>query len=189
LNRGLRLRARALSSTRVENDGRVTIRDTGLTLDCFTELVEAVLLSYAAVEAMVNEMIESLDDCVTIRRVNAKGVEVELDKAEMVRRMSTAEKLNVAIPLVTGEPSVKGTVFWDRFVRLRRIRDALVHIKQGGYSNDADHPSEFGMLLRGDADDCVLDAIALVLKLNPECLSEATQKALKIPSIVPRVNA
>jgi hypothetical protein len=30
-------------------------------LDCGTELAEAVLLSYAAVEALVNEMIESLD--------------------------------------------------------------------------------------------------------------------------------
>ena len=42
----------------------------------------------------------------------------------MACRMSTGEKLDTAIPLVTGESSIKGTTFWERFVRLRRIRGA-----------------------------------------------------------------
>jgi hypothetical protein len=183
LDRGLRLRAKSLSHLRELDDGAMTITDTQAVLDCFAELVEAVLLSYAALEALVNEMIESLDDSVKISRTNAKGIEVELSKTDMVRRMSTAEKLDTAIPLITGEPSIKGTIFWERFVRLRRIRDALIHIKERGYSNDPDHPSEYGMLLRGDADDCVLDACALVERLRADCLSEAARKALKIPSI------
>jgi hypothetical protein len=37
-------------------------------LDCCTELAEAVLRSYAAVEALVNEMIESLDGSVRVKR-------------------------------------------------------------------------------------------------------------------------
>lgn len=177
------MRERALSHLRILQDGTVTITDKQSVLDCFAELVEAVLLSYAAVEALVNEMIESLDDSVTVVRANAKGVEVELSKTEMVRRMSTTEKIDIVIPLVTGQSSIKGTVFWERFVRLRRVRDALVHIKEGGYSNDPEHPSEYGMLLRGDADDCVLDACALVERLRPDALSEAARTALKIPSI------
>jgi hypothetical protein len=42
----------------------------------------------------------------------------------MACRMSTGEKLDTAIPLVTGESSIKGTTFLERFVRLRRIRGA-----------------------------------------------------------------
>jgi hypothetical protein len=95
-------------------------------LDCCTELAEAVLLSYAAVEALVNEMIESLDGSVRVKRANARGIDVGLGRAEMFCRLNIGEKLDTAIPLVTGESSIKGTTFLERFVRLRRIRDALV---------------------------------------------------------------
>ena len=99
-------------------DGKVTITDKQIVLDCFAELVEAMLLSYAAVEALVNERIESLDGSVRVKRANARGIEAELGKAEMACRMSTGEKLDTAIPLVTGESSIKGTTFLERFVRL-----------------------------------------------------------------------
>jgi hypothetical protein len=103
---------------------KVTITDKQIVLDCCAELVETVLLSYAAVEALVNERIESLDGSVRAKQANARGIEVELGKAEMACRMSTGEKLDTAIPLVTGESSIKGTTFLERFVCLRRIRGA-----------------------------------------------------------------
>src|SRR5580700_12219485 len=90
-------------------DGKVTITDKQIVLDCFAELVEAMLLSYAAVEALVNERIESLDGSVRVKRANARGIEAELGKAEMACRMSTGKKLDTAIPLVTGESSINGT--------------------------------------------------------------------------------
>lgn len=77
---------------------------------------------------------------------------------------STPDKLHHVIPEITGEPSIKGTAYWERFVRVRRMRDALVHVKEGNYSADPDNPSTYGMLLRGDADDCVLDVCALITK-------------------------
>jgi len=40
-------------------DGKVTITDKQIVLDCFAELAEAVLLSHAAGEALVNEMMWS----------------------------------------------------------------------------------------------------------------------------------
>jgi hypothetical protein len=92
-------------------DGRVTITDKQIVLDCFAELVEAMLLSYAAVEALVNKRIESLDGSVRVKRTNARGIEAELGKAEMACRMSTGKKLGTAIPLVTRESSIKGTTF------------------------------------------------------------------------------
>jgi hypothetical protein len=54
-------------------DGKVTITDKQIVLDCFAELVEAMLLSYAAVEALVNERIESLDGSVRVKRANARA--------------------------------------------------------------------------------------------------------------------
>lgn len=45
-------------------DGKVTITDKQIMFDCFAEFVEAMLLSYAAVEALVNKRIESIDGSV-----------------------------------------------------------------------------------------------------------------------------
>src|SRR5690349_5435058 len=87
LDRGVRLRKRALEQLRASPDGTVTIVDKQAVLDCFAEFVEAVLLSYAAVEALVNEMIESLGETVTVNRANASGIEVELGKTDIVGRM------------------------------------------------------------------------------------------------------
>jgi hypothetical protein len=87
-------------------------------------LLRRVGRGYAAVEALVNERIESLDGSVRVKRANAGGIEAELGKAEMACRMSTGEKLDTAMPLVTGESSIKGTALLERFVRLRRIRGA-----------------------------------------------------------------
>jgi hypothetical protein len=127
-------------------------------------------------------MIESQDEAFTIKHPNTRGEEQVLGKAEMVRRLSTSDKLHQVMPEITGEPSLKGTLYWERFVRVRRMRDALVHVKEGNYSADPDKPSTYGMLLRGDADDCVLDVCALITKLDPGRLSEAARKTLKIPT-------
>jgi hypothetical protein len=183
LDRGKRLRTRALAQLRTAHDGKLLVTDKQAVLDCFAEMTRAVLMSYAAIEAVVNEMIESQDDAFTIMHANVHGEEQELGKAEVVRRLSTAEKLHRVIPEITGEPSIKGTVYWERFVRVRRMRDALVHVKEGNYSADPDNPSTYGMLLRGDADECVLDVCALITKLDPDRLSEAAQNTLKIQTV------
>jgi hypothetical protein len=80
LVRGIRLRQRALGSLRAMADGKITIADKRTVFDCFAELVEAVLLSYAALEALVNEMIESLDDDVRMKHVNAKASKLRWEK-------------------------------------------------------------------------------------------------------------
>ena len=183
LDRGTRLRERALAALRTAHDGKLLIIDKQAVLDCFAEITKAVLLSYCAIEALVNEMIESLDDTARITHTNSRGEETEIGKAEVVRRLSTSDKLHNVMPIVTGEPSVKGTIYWERFVRLRRMRDALVHVKEGNYSADPDDPSTYGMLLRGDADDCVLDACALITRLDPSRLSETTRRVLKILTV------
>ena len=183
LDRGKRLRKRALAQLRTAHDGKLLVTDKQAVLDCFAEMTKAVLLSYAAIEAVVNEMIESQDDAFMIKHSNAHCEEQELGKAEVVRRLSTPDKLHRVIPEINCEPSIKGTVHWEPFVRVRRMRDALVHVKEGNYSADPDNPSTYGMLLRGDADDCVLDVCALITKLDPDRLSEAARKTLKIPTV------
>ena len=66
---------------------------------------------------------------------------------------------------VEGLGNVSGGTLADKVVRLRRLRDELVRPQAG-----PDHAAVFGRLLRGDADTCADDAIAVVKALRPELL-------------------
>ncbi|WP_262061066.1 hypothetical protein [Streptomyces sp. STR69] len=179
-DRGERLRNRALADVRVNSSGDRTINNQELAFDCFSEMVSAVLLAYAAVEALLNDLIGKLPEEATLDKENAKGETVKLGKQDMALRLSTPEKLDRVAPLATGQKSIKGTVYWAKFQRLRKMRDALVHLKGNGYSNDPVQTSEYGKLLRGEAKDCALDAIAIVEIITPGYLSNVAREALGI---------
>ena len=66
---------------------------------------------------------------------------------------------------VEGLGNVSGGKLSNKVVRLRRLRDELVHPQAG-----PDHMAVFGRLLRGDADTCADDAIAVVKALRPDLL-------------------
>jgi hypothetical protein len=57
----------------------------------------------------------------------------------------------------------RGSALRGKVARLRGLRDALVRPSPG-----AEGPGIFGLLLRGDADTCADDAIAVVRALRPE---------------------
>jgi hypothetical protein len=145
-----------------------------LAFDCFSELVSAVLLAYAAVEALLNDLVGNLPELATLDKVNAKGETVRLGKEDMARRLSTPEKLDRIVPLATGQKTLKGTIYWEKFQR---------HLKGNGYSNDPVQTSEYGRLLRGEAKDCTLDAIAIIEKIKPDYLSNAARETLGIPIV------
>jgi hypothetical protein len=167
----------SLDSVTSLESGELRVDDQARVLDAFGELASAVLLSLAAIEAAANAAIERLPDEAEIV-LERQGSEVRLGRDEMVRRMSLSEKLDHIFPLLTGKLSIKGTVPWQRFVALRRLRDDLVHVKEGGYSNDPDDPSPFGRLFRGDANRCVEDAASIIIAAWPTWLSERARAAL-----------
>ena len=102
------------------------------------------------------------------------------DLAEMVRRLSIGEKLELSVPLLDQGRSTKGTEPWRRFVHLKRLRDELVHVKDRGYSKDPDQPSAYGQLMLGAGDNCVEDASSVVLAARPGFLPEHVLSALDI---------
>lgn len=182
-DRGERLRNRTLTDSHVDAIGTRTIKNQQLAFDCFSELVSAVLLAYAAIEALMNDLIGNLPETATLEKLNARGETVEIRKQDMAQRLTTPEKLARVVPLATGQKTLKGTVYWERFHQLRKMRDALVHLKGNGYSNDPVRASEYGRLLRGEARNCTLDAIAIVEKIRPDYLSNAAREALGIPIV------
>ena len=66
---------------------------------------------------------------------------------------------------VEGLGDVGDRALSKKVVRLRRLRDDLVRPEAG-----PDRTAVFGRLLRGDADSCAADAIAVVKAVRPDLL-------------------
>jgi hypothetical protein len=138
LDRGERARRRAwrgpLSAIDVPNLGPgKAAEDEKATNDALAYLSAAVFLAFAAIEAYANEKIEALD----------AGAEVKagrnvVKRDDMARELSIEDKLKRAVPLATGRHVAGDSALWDKFTTLKALRDELVHLKERGYSPDAE---------------------------------------------------
>jgi hypothetical protein len=135
-------------------------------LDGLGRLASAVVLAAAAIEAFANELIDRLDSTAVVV-VERRKEEVEIAQPDMVRRLSTEEKLHLVAPLATGKPSIKGRAIWGRFKQLSKLRDEVVHLKERGRTPDPDEPGVFGQILLGGAASCVEEAAAVIDACEP----------------------
>jgi hypothetical protein len=152
------------------SDGRYRARDAGALPDCVGGLASGVLFAFTAIESFANHSIDQLDSTATLTLTRRDKTERIVTRDEMVRDLGIVEKLDRAVPLLTGRPSAKGGKAWQRFVHRKRLRDDLVHVKHGGYSTDPQQPSVYGRLILGKCDSCATEAAVLIRELRPEFL-------------------
>lgn len=164
--KGEKKRLTVLGHTRPRDEFSVVTNDS-LLLDCLEDYTIAVLLSFASIEAIANSTIESLQETDAVVVIRAGG-EVEIAKGEMNRRLSLSEKLDKVCPMQTGEPSIKGSKPWEAYVRLKRLRDCLVHPEGKGVSQNPDKPSALGHLILGSASRCAEDAELVISSVRPD---------------------
>lgn len=167
-------RARTVARTVTTPDGSLRPRDPSAAHDAIEDLALAVILSFAAIEAYANNAIGRLPDDAMIEvpeRVGGKTIPVMRSKAAM-DWLSVGEKLTRAVPLLTGTKSIKGDGrIWPKFRRIRRLRNALVHMRREAY-NDPDNPGPFGQLLRGDGSRAPEDAALVIEAVEPGWIPE-----------------
>jgi hypothetical protein len=183
-NRGERERQVALRRAGPETsdfgDLHVPDRHAGKLMDGLWRLCSAVVLSAAAVEAYANEAIDRLDESATIIVERREG-KLEIAMSDMERRLRLEEKLDLAVPLATGRPSIKGrSEIWTRFRRLSDLRNEVVHLKERGRTNDPDMPGIFGRLVLGEGATCIEDAAAVIDACEPTWLPDATRRELSL---------
>jgi hypothetical protein len=177
-DRGARQRRAILGNLRGPDDnGHYRAENSHAVIDCLSDLVGAVLHAFTAIESLANHSIDQLPDDATVQ-VERQGEPAVIEKAQMVRRLSITEKLDLAVPQLEDGNRTKGTAAWERFVHLKRLRDDLVHVKARGYSTDPDAPSAYGQLMLGAGDDCVEEATALVCAARPVFLPQHVLEAL-----------
>jgi hypothetical protein len=175
-------RLRTVTRTVATPDGSLRPRDPRAAFDAIEDLALTVILSAAAIEAYANNAIGRLPDDAMVevpRRVGGETIVVMRDKGAM-DRFALAEKLIRAVPLLTRRDSIKGTDAWQKFRRITRLRNALVHMRREA-QNDPDKPGPFGQLVRGDGSRAPEDAALVIEALEPGWIPQNARAALGLP--------
>jgi hypothetical protein len=118
--------------------------------DYFEQAMISAIFSYQAIEAFCNQVIGfKAPPELEIARQTPSGKElVTLTREALERTLSTDEKMATVLPQLLTVKSPKGGKLWHKFVRLKRLRDSLTHLKTGDrYPRPAKDPSVFHLLL------------------------------------------
>ena len=100
---------------------------TGQLFDYFEKCLVSVVFSVQALEAYSNyKLAYNLKEPLQVER-RGTIVTLALDDAE--RELSLDEKIGAVLPDLLGLRSPRGQIVWERYVHLRRLRDATVHFK------------------------------------------------------------
>ena len=176
------LRRDTLEKTKRETDGTFRPLNPGRALDALEDLALSVVMAAAAVEAHVNDMIGRLPDDAMVEipaRLGGKTVPVMRDKSAM-DWLPISDKIARAAPILHGAESIKGTLAWQKYKRLFRNRNALVHPRRT-VVNDPLTPSVFGRLLLGESSSAPEDAAAVIEALEPGWIPSQVRSDFGLP--------
>lgn len=95
--------------------------------DYFEQSMVAVTFAYQALEAFANVIISNspVKQHELERRTGTKTVSSE----DLERMASTEEKLATFLPRLAEVPSPKGKAIWEKFRKVKAMRDSTVHLK------------------------------------------------------------
>lgn len=170
--RGVKRRRAIMAQLRRRDDGGLGPQNSRAVIDSLSDLSAAVLFGFTAIESLANHMIEMLDDDATITSKSTT-----IPKSEMVR-IGIDDKLKTVPVKLDGGRRIAGTATWQRYLRLKNLRDELLHVKRRGYEPDPDDRTAYDRLIVGEADSCVEDAVATIEGAWPGFLPSHVVEAL-----------
>jgi hypothetical protein len=144
----------------------VTHESTPALYDYLEECMTVLTFSFQAMEAFCNEVISYKVTATYPRR--HRGVTSHVDADELERVASTEEKLATILPDLLGVPTRKGTALGEAFVKLKRARDATIHIKSRDSAprvaqrSDLDFRTLFHQFLGADPFEWIKTAVAMI---------------------------
>lgn len=97
--------------------------------DYFEQCMIAATFSYQALETYANHIIEqTLSNGRTMTLQRRKGPE-SYNAEALQREVSTEDKIATVLPDLLSLPLNKSSKLWQEFTILRRVRDAIIHLK------------------------------------------------------------
>jgi hypothetical protein len=97
----------------------------GLAFDCIEHAMAAVIFAFTSLEAFANKEIPDTH----VYHEKRDGILIPLLKDDIEQRVSLSTKLDAILPDIFGVPSPKGSALWDEFVKIRKLRDRIIHMK------------------------------------------------------------
>lgn len=117
------------SETQVHTAADVNRRKFAL-FEFFEHRMASVVFAYSALEAFTNEVVSrAYAGAYRYEPVIENGVSLSYDLESVERKLSLEEKLTQIIPSIFAIPSPKGRRPWNRFQKLKKLRDRIVHCK------------------------------------------------------------
>jgi hypothetical protein len=99
--------------------------------DCLQSMVAAVVFSYTAIEVFANSLIPN-EYNYSSERTDKKCTEC-YSKEQIERYISLDSKLDKVLPEICKVQSPKGTHIWDKYLKLKKLRDRLIHLRTGDW--------------------------------------------------------
>lgn len=96
-------------------------------IDIAEHLTLSVFAAYTSLECFANEWIPAW---LTYRKSDRNGDHKVIGKEEMERVLPLSSKLDHVLPSVFRVKSPKGEQVWESFVKLEKLRNRVVHMKQ-----------------------------------------------------------
>lgn len=90
-------------------------------------IMGTIVFSYSALESFANEKIPK-EYIYETKRSDNKCFE-KYDKEQIERNVSLDLKLAEILPLITGVKSPKGGHLWNKYIKLKNLRDRIIHKK------------------------------------------------------------
>jgi hypothetical protein len=114
--------------------------------DFFQNFAAEVIFAFTAIEAFANE---NIPEAFEYQYRNARKDVEALRGPDIERRVSLDEKLSRVLPEAHSLKSPKGTDAWQKYRKLRQVRDRLIHLKAvDRKSSGPEHETIWGLMLR-----------------------------------------
>lgn len=107
--------------------GDVSFKSDYQAFNAIEHLSVSVIMAYSAIEAFCNDSIP-LNHEYWHNKKSEIIVEMS-NKEDLERRFSTGEKLITILPEIFEVESPKGKKAWQSYIKLKKVRDSLVHAK------------------------------------------------------------
>lgn len=116
--------------------------------DYIEEAMLAATASFSAIEAFCNvTLVERLSGPISVKRRNET---VLMTSEELEEKVGTDEKLKRLVPDALGVPSPAGKAVWERYKRLKLLRDSITHFKRRDLTRKDAEPTALHALLAVD---------------------------------------
>lgn len=133
--------------------------------DYFERCMVAVTFSFQALEAFSNQAIQA--SVKGTYQVQRKSGPKDLSADELEREVATEEKLSTILPNLFSVKSPKGTKVWERFIKLKRVRDSTIHLKKWDAQSTLDMESLYFQFLNHNAREFPKAALSMIEHFRP----------------------